>query len=94
VSLVVEAALVVPSAGMPLACGSARPLRCRPEPDHAPAGHAGTQIMMLTAVLDAATSGEEAIAAAGHDDLPPTPAVSLTTGLKGAPLAAWRRSMS
>jgi hypothetical protein len=26
---------------------------------------------MLTAVLDAATAGDEAIAAAGHDDLPP-----------------------
>jgi hypothetical protein len=51
----------------------------------------GTQIMMLTAVMDGA--GEEAIAA-GHDDLPPAPTVSVTTGLKGAPLAAGRRNMS
>jgi hypothetical protein len=35
---------------------------------------------MLTAVLDAAAAGDEAIAAAGHDDLPPAPAMSVTTG--------------
>ena len=50
--------------------------------------------MMLTAVMDAAAAGEEAIAAAGHDDFPPAPAVSVTTGLKGAALAARRRNMS
>jgi hypothetical protein len=49
---------------------------------------------MLTAVLDAAAAGEQVIAAAGHDDLPPASAVSVTTGLKGAPLAAGRRNMS
>jgi hypothetical protein len=49
---------------------------------------------MLTAVPDAAAAGEEAIAAAGQDDLPPAPAVSVTTGPKGAPLAAGRRNMS
>jgi hypothetical protein len=36
-------------------------------------------------VMDAAAAGEEAIAAGGHDDLLPAPAVSVTTGLKGAP---------
>jgi hypothetical protein len=94
VSLVVEAALVVLSAGMLLALRQRPPLRRRPEPDHTPAGHAGTQITMLTAVMDAAAAGEEAIAAAGHDDLPPAPAVSVTTGLEGTPLAAGRRNMS
>jgi hypothetical protein len=49
---------------------------------------------MLTAVLDVAAAGAETIAAAGHDDLPPAPAVSVTTGPKGASLAAGRRNMS
>ncbi len=44
--------------------------------------------MMLTAVMDAAAAGEQATAAAGHDDLPPASAVSVTTGLNGAPLDA------
>ena len=46
---------------------------------------------MLTAVMDAAAAGEEAIAAAGHDDLPPASAVSVTTGFTGVPLAAGRK---
>jgi hypothetical protein len=47
--------------------------------------------MMLIAVMDAAVAGAGAIAAAGHDDLPPASAVSVTTGLTGAPLAAGRK---
>jgi hypothetical protein len=47
--------------------------------------------MMLTAVMDAAVADEGAIAAPGHDDPPPASAVSVTTGLTGAPLAAARK---
>ena len=41
VLLVIEGALVVLRPGCRWRCGSARRLRCRPEPDHAAAGHAG-----------------------------------------------------
>jgi len=50
--------------------------------------------MMLTAVTGAVAAGEETIAAVGHGDLPPTPAVSVTARLEGAPLAAGTRNMS
>jgi hypothetical protein len=76
-SLAVEAALVVLSAGMLLTLRqrppSAAPSAARPH-DSRPRG--GTQIMMLTAVTDAAAAGEQAIAAAGHDGLPPRRRVS------------------